>query len=399
MKRSISVRLAILGTAVAVPWLVLAAVLACHSYSGAAVALWLLVAAIAGALIASVGLAFLAAQPILRHVRQGSQAQADLHRATSLFEAVINITPDLVFVKDLQSRALLRNPAALFGKKWDDVKGREEAAWHNHPEEAALVVANDRKVIESGKSMQFEEYFTTSQGKRTILSTKSPLFDEQGKIIGTIGVCTDVTDRVNRAKHVEFIMRELSHRSKNLLAILQSIARQSVRQSSSLEEFEHRFTARIRSLAMLHDLLVQEDWRGASLRAIIETQVFPFGDNRLQLSGPELFLRPDTAQVLSMAFHELATNASKYGALSNSSGTVSVTWSLTSESEKTLFIRWQEAGGPLVGTPSRKGFGTVVLERSAAQVPDASVALEFQETGVVWCFQAPLEPLTEDAHR
>ena len=94
----------------------------------------------------------------------GRVAQAELHRANALFEAVINMTPDLVFVKDLQSRALLRNPAALFGKTWDEVEGRKEAEWHRDPREAEQVVANDRKVIEARTSMQFVEPFTTAQG-------------------------------------------------------------------------------------------------------------------------------------------------------------------------------------------------------------------------------------------
>ena len=186
----------------------------------------------------------------------GRVAATELHRATALFEAVINMTPDLVFVKDLQSRALLRNPAALFGKTWDEVEGRKEGEWHQDPKEAEQVVANDRKVIESGTSMQFVEPFTTLQGRRTLLSTKSPLFDEDGKIVGTIGVSTDITDRENRARHVDFIMRELSHRSKNLLMIIQSVASQSIKQSVSLEDFRLQFTERLASLSRLHDLLI-----------------------------------------------------------------------------------------------------------------------------------------------
>jgi PAS domain S-box-containing protein len=328
-------------------------------------------------------------------IRQRDQAKAELTRTNSLFQTVINMTPDLVFVKDLESRALLRNPAALFGKSWDHIEGRKEEEWHVSPEEAAQVVANDRKVIETGTSMQFEEHFTTSRGKRILLSTKSPLLDEHGKITGIIGVSTDITERESRARHVEFIMRELSHRSKNLLMILQSIARQTIRQSASLDDFEERFMARVGSLAKLHDLLVQEEWRGASVRAIAETQVRPFASDRLSIDGPDFFLKPDTAQVMSMIFHELATNASKYGALSNATGTVSIAWGLIDGGEERLFVRWQEMGGPAVTPPTRKGFGTVVLERTALQIPDASVALEFREDGVCWSLQAPAHPLLD----
>jgi PAS domain S-box-containing protein len=318
-------------------------------------------------------------------------AKARLHRTTALFEAVINMTPDLVFVKDMESKALLRNPAALFGKTWEEVEGRKEAEWHGDPREAEQVVANDRRVIEAGTSMQFVEQFTTPHGVRTLLSTKSPLFDEDGKIVGTIGVSTDITERENRARHVEFIMRELSHRSKNLLMIIQAVARQSIRQSSSLEDFERQFNERLASLARLHDLLIQEEWRGASLRAITQTQVGPFAGNRIKIDGPEILLRPDIAQVISMVFHELATNASKYGALSNASGDVRILWDFVGDQRNRLSLRWEEAGGPAVLLPQRRGFGSVVLERMALQIPDASASLKFVTTGVVWYLEAPLE--------
>jgi PAS domain S-box-containing protein len=323
--------------------------------------------------------------------------RSELHRTTALFEAVINMTPDLVFVKDLQSKALLRNPAALFGKRWQDVEGREEAEWHRDPQEAAQVVANDRKVIEAGTSMQFVERFTTLQGVRTLLSTKSPLFDEDGKIVGTIGVSTDITERENRARHTHFIMRELSHRSKNLLMIIQAVARQSVRQSTDLGDFERQFIERLASLARLHDLLIQEEWRGASLRAITQTQVGPFAGSRVKMEGPEILLRPDIAQVISMVFHELATNASKYGALSNADGAVLVSWDYVGDLSNRLSLRWQEADGPAVLLPQRRGFGSVVLERMVLQIPAASASLKFLTTGVVWYLEAPLESFVSAA--
>ena len=329
---------------------------------------------------------------VCNDVTEQHRASAELKRTTALFETIIKMTPDLIYVKDLDSKALLRNPAALFGKSWDEVVGREEAEWHRDPQEAAQVVANDRKVIEAGVSMQFEEQFTTPLGLRTLLSTKSPLRDGEGKIVGTIGVSTDITEREGRARHIEFIMRELSHRSKNLLAIIQSVARQSILQSSSLEDFERHFTARLASLASLHDLLVQEEWRGASLRDIAHTQIGPFAGDRMTLEGPQLLLKPDIAQVMSMIFHELSTNAAKYGALSNTEGTITVAWRVVGTQ---LSLRWQEAGGPPVPPPSRKGFGTLVLERIALQIPQAKIAYEFRPEGVVWSLEALFKPLVD----
>ena len=323
---------------------------------------------------------------------QDRMFRAELHRATSLFEAVINMTPDLVFVKDLNSRALLRNPAALFGRTWEEIEGRKEADWHARPDEAEQVVRNDRQVIETGKAMQFVEHFTTDKGERVLLSTKSPLFDEDGKIVGTIGVSTDITEREARAKHVEFIMSELSHRSKNLLSVIIAIARQSIRQSASLEDFGMRFNDRLSALARLHDILVQQEWRGASLQAIAQSQIAPFAGNRLDLDGPNINVRPDVAQVLSMVFHELATNAAKYGALSAGRGRVSVTWGPTAE-ERRLAIQWEEGQGPPVVAPQQKGFGSIVVERMALQIVGASASLKYLSTGVIWYLEAPLESI------
>jgi two-component sensor histidine kinase len=254
---------------------------------------------------------------------------------------------------------------------------------------------NDQKVIETREAMQFVEKFTTALGERTLLSTKSPLLDAEGKITGIIGVSTDITEREHRAKQLQFILKELSHRSKNLLMIIQAIARQSIRQSASLEDFESRFNDRLASLSRLHDLLVQEEWKGAALQAVAQTQTNPFGEGRVKITGPALMLKPDVAQVISMILHELATNASKYGALSAVQGQVALSWDYVGNDRKRLFVRWEEVGGPPVMAPTSSGFGTLVLERMALQIQGASSSVKFNSPGVIWYLEAPVSSFVE----
>ncbi len=323
-------------------------------------------------------------------IKERDRAVAELQRTSDLLNSIIMLTPDLVYVKDADSKTILTNPATLqlYGKTLDDVKGRGAIDWHANREEIDRIVENDRTVMARGKSMQFEEVFTGVDGRRVFLSTKTPLRDQSGEVVGVVGVSTDVTDREKRAQHVEFIMRELSHRSKNLLTVIQSIARQTARQSADFADFQPAFDIRLQSLAALHDLLIQHNWEGASIAEVVQSQLKPFANReRVDAAGTDILLKPDVAQIFAMAFHELATNATKYGALSDRGGCVKIRWTV---SDGTFAIEWKEQGGPTVTTPKREGFGSTVLKRIAAHVPQAKIEYAFDSTGIVWRLEAPL---------
>jgi PAS domain S-box-containing protein len=332
-------------------------------------------------------------------IKERDNARAELVRTSALLETIIAVTPDLVYVKDTNSRTILTNPAALklYGRQFEEVKGRQAVEWHADKTEVDRICHNDRLVMEKGESMQFEEPFTGADGTRIFLSTKTPLRDETGRVIGIAGVSTDVTERENRARHVEFIMRELSHRSKNLLTVIQSIARQTAKQSADIEVFLHAFDSRLQSLAALHDILVRNDWRGAAIGEIIASQIEPFArEKQFRLDGPALLLKPDVAQLFAMVFHELTTNAAKYGALSVDDGHVDVTWSIVGEGPgKVLSVRWAETGGPTVAEEPSSGFGSIVLKKIASQVTGARITYDFRPLGVTWELVAPLDPLTD----
>ena len=332
-------------------------------------------------------------------LKQRDKARAELFQTSSLLHSIINLTPDLVYVKDADSKTLLTNPATLklYGKSLEDVKGRRAIEWHPNPDEVSRIVANDRTVMERGESLQFVEPFTGAGGLRVFLSTKSPLRNEIGKVVGVVGVSTDITDREVRAQHVEFIMRELSHRSKNLLTIIQSIARQTAKRSGDISAFISSFDDRLQSLSALHDVLLRHNWEGAALDEIVHSQLHPFvNKDRVAVHGPKVFLKPDIAQIFAMVFHELATNATKYGALSSEQGRVDVHWEFNgADMAPDLFLKWSEFGGPPVTASRSEGFGSTVLKKIAAHVPRATIEYEFLREGVYWRLSAPLSALSQ----
>jgi two-component sensor histidine kinase len=195
-----------------------------------------------------------------------------------------------------------------------------------------------------------------------------------------------VGQRTQDEAHLRLLMRELTHRSKNLLAVVQAMARQTARQGGTVANFLERFGARLQALSRAHDLLVQESWHGASLEELVRAQLGHYLDRdnpQISLAGPEIRLRPEAAQSLGLALHELATNAAKYGALSRARGRVAVEWRLNPvERGGHLEIVWQESKGPKVGAPRRRGFGSMVIEHNLARALDAEVELDFLPEGL-----------------
>jgi two-component sensor histidine kinase/PAS domain-containing protein len=214
-------------------------------------------------------------------------------------------------------------------------------------------------------------------------------FFEDGQAVRMVGTARDVTERKQREAHVRFLMREIAHRSKNLLAVIQAMARQTAVTAGSAHDFEQIFSARLQALAASHDILMDEDWHGASIEELVRTQVGHYADligSRIDLAGPEMMLKPEAAQNLGLALHELSTNAAKYGGLSNEGGHVQIRWSLADGRFK---ISWQEVGGPAVSAPAREGFGHKVVTRIVTLALEGKVDLRFEPSGLVWGLDIP----------
>ena len=191
----------------------------------------------------------------------------------------------------------------------------------------------------------------------------------------------------------DLLIEELNHRVKNTLAILQSIAAQTFRSASKSER--EKFEGRLGALAEAHNLLSKEKWQGSELQDVIGRVLQPYLLNnagRVRMFGPQVPLSPRVAVVLSMIVHEMATNAAKYGALSNDSGTVALDWEVITENAKPkLRMIWSEAGGPPVVAPVQRGFGSRLIERSARDQLDGEATVDFLPRGVVYTVICSLE--------
>ncbi|MFC7477448.1 sensor histidine kinase [Dankookia sp. GCM10030260] len=196
--------------------------------------------------------------------------------------------------------------------------------------------------------------------------------------------------------HQAFVMAELDHRLKNILANIQALLRHSRRRARDTDAFVHDFEARLHAMARAHDLLHASRWEGARLRPLVAEELGPHADGqargRIAARGPNLVLRPRAAMSLSLALHELATNAAKHGALSVPDGRVGLRWHRTPAG---LVMRWEEHGGPPAPTPSRRGFGLTVIERSLAYELGGSGSLEFTPLGLRCSIRIPADQLGE----
>lgn len=199
---------------------------------------------------------------------------------------------------------------------------------------------------------------------------------------------SEIAERTRAEQHQRLLVHELNHRVKNTLATVQSIAAQTAR-SRDLQTGYENFTNRLVALSRAHDVLTQQRWEGASLRAIVEGALQPFETapgERFEIDGPEVWMAPQRALALAMALHELSTNASKYGALSQAGGRVRLAWRRTGTDRLTM--TWREDGGPPVSPPTHKGFGTRLLERGLAGELGGNVVVEYRPEGLTCTIEA-----------
>ncbi len=263
-----------------------------------------------------------------------------------------------------------------------------------HPDDAtAASEAMDRGVAERmGYEVVYrmrhkDGRYVWVQDRASILRGQKPEDDR------VIGMMLDISEQKAREEHINLLLREVNHRSKNMLGLVQAIARQTA--TADRRDFLARFSERIQALAANQDLLVRNDWQGVDIQDLISAQLAHFASSfgaRISTGGPHLRLSPASAQVLGMVLHELATNASKYGALSGDKGRIDVRWRT---SDGRFFITWRERDGPQVTPPAQEGFGSTVIRNMSGMSLDADVTLEYAASGLCWTLSCPLAKLVD----
>jgi PAS domain S-box-containing protein len=295
-----------------------------------------------------------------------------------------------------QDRALRYTSVSkpVFGRDAAAIQGKTDAdllpAWSA---EAMMAIKNE--VLAKGEPRNAELRIEGRGSPLWYDLHLEPMRDVSGSTIGIGGAAVDITERKQNEAHLRLLLRELTHRSKNLLAVIQAMARQTARHGGTVQSFVERFGERVQALSRSHDLLVAESWRSVSLRDLVRSQLAYYidrGPDLVAIDGPEIKLRPEAAQSLGLALHELAANAARHGAMSKSGGRVDISWQDAAKSgvpRDGFELVWRESGGPKVAAPKRRGFGSMAIEQNLARALDADVSLDFAASGVICRISVP----------
>jgi PAS domain S-box-containing protein len=332
---------------------------------------------------------------VVRDMTDRRAAEEALRESQARLAAIVTSSEDAIIGKTLDGIVTSWNEAAerMFGYFADEMIGQSIQRLiptDRHGEEDTIL----GRVASGERVKPYDTVRNTKDGRTVDVSvTVSPVRDAKGRIIGASKIARDVTERKAHEER-RLLMREASHRIKNILGVVKAIARYTA--AHDPEDFVSRFTDRIEALAANQNLLVGDKWQGVDVEDMTRIQLAHFADligPRITVNGPKLHLNAAAAQCIGLALHELATNAGKYGALSTDAGCVDIGWSSVDD---TFAMSWTERQGPPVSAPKRRGFGTKVLEEMAEHCVHGAVDLRYPPSGLTWRLTCPaanaLEP-------
>ena len=333
-----------------------------------------------------------------RDATERKDAEAALRASEEFTRRILESSTDCIKVLDTDARLRFMSPGGLQVMEVDDFGAIEGCDWrdfwsgpdHEKAREAVTTAL-------AGGSARFQGQTPTMKGRpRWWDVAVTPIINSDGSVDKLLSVSRDITVSKQWEERQRLLIHELNHRVKNTLATVQSIASQTLRNAETTAEAREAIEGRLFALSRVHDVLTQENWEGAHLREVVAEAVAPYRnsrEDRLHLGGPDVRLPPRMALAMAMALQELATNAVKYGALSNDVGEILIQWMLDRATEPPqLRLRWQESGGPAVKAPQRRGFGTRLIERSLALDLEGDVRIAFEPGGIICTVDAPFVP-------
>ena len=256
------------------------------------------------------------------------------------------------------------------------------------PEDLARIDAIITAADKDKPNFQTEVRITRPDGQmRWCICAAALTMNGQGRVVRASGVTIDITDLKQAEERRTLLIREVDHRARNALAVVQSIVR--LTKAKTIDNYVRAVEGRIRALSTAHVLLSESRWEGADLSGLVDEELAPYKTGeaeRIFVEGPAVFLQPSTAQILALVLHELATNAAKYGALSNTSGSVQLSWRLDNGD---LHLEWQETGGPSVADPASRGYGTKVITESVERQLDGTATFDWRPGGLCFAMSTP----------
>jgi PAS domain S-box-containing protein len=333
-----------------------------------------------------------------------SAADAErIRNSEAQLKSIVALSPLGVYIIDASFRIRDVNPTALpaFGSIADPV-GRDFAEvlrtiWPQTYADEVLGIF--RRTLETG-----EPYMTPERGECRRDRGVTEFYEWQVHRVplqdgyGVVCYFRDISQHVRIRERLRLMVNELNHRVKNTLATIQAIVAQTLRHATSTAAARRDLESRLIALARAHDILTNEHWEGANLVEVVNGAVSAYAIDpaaaRFHIEGSQVKLSPKAALALSMALHELATNASKYGALSNEDGRVRINWAIDGEVSKRFRFRWVESGGPIVVKPQRRGFGSRLIEQGLTQDIRGSVELAFPPEGLTCLIDAPIDEIS-----
>ena len=330
---------------------------------------------------------------VTRRALEGMQARAARVNA-GLFSALVASSNDAILSYDLDGKIMTWNPAAerLYGYRADEVIGRSLEIIY--PDGWPKRITEYRDEIVAGALKSFEVVRRTKSGReRQIWVSAAPVYDASGQLVAVSNIHRDITEWRRHEQSRRMVAEEIVHRAKNMLTVIAALHRRTAAASTSLEDFNVRFGERIKSLATSTDFLTAGNWTTAPLAALIRSQTALFDiarSDRIEISGPEIDIRPQAVKVIGMALHELGTNALKHGALATDQGRVRIAWMLEDAPDGPgLAFEWLEDGVEPEAAPEGRGFGHTLLTNLAGSLLETAADYRIDPTGVRWRIVLP----------